>query len=113
MGLGPQAEGECGMTASLSLSICLISMYLSYTIMYLSPLSLSPFFLSLISILSPLSLSYSISTLFLYLSLSPISFSLFLFALDLITSSLSSLFSPLRASPPSSRRPIPLAAHRE
>ena len=91
MGLGPQAEGECGMTASLSLSICLISMYLSYTIMYLSPLSLS--FLSLSHLhplsslsfllyLHSLSLSFSLSYLFLslfvclkpnHLPLSPIS----------------------------------------
>ena len=99
----------------LALPLYLPHFYVSLLHNHVSLASLSLSFLSLSHLhpLSSLSLSYSISTLFLYLSLSPISFSLFLFALDLITSSLSSLFSPLRASPPSSRRPIPLAAHRE
>ena len=90
------------MTASLSLSICLISMYLSYTIMYLSPLSLS--FLSL-SHLHPLS---SLSFL-LYLHSLSLSFSLSYLFLSLFVCLKPNhlLFSPL--SPPSSP---PSAHHR-
>ena len=95
------------MTASLSLSILLISMYLSYTIMYLSPLSLSLLSFSLSSPSSLLSLSF-----LLYLHSLSLSFSLSYLFLSLFVCLKPNHLPLSPISPPPSPSSPPSAHHR-